>query len=128
MRRKTKIISKSFLYFYSNFFLGTFSYDLVLYFVWGTLNMFLDAFMTQSYILYQEPWIYFFMCFRPSTRSFFLVFFLPETCLSSCLLDRPKNSRCLLLDRAHICALGINFCEVEKDGEGRCKKSFFLFY
>jgi len=37
----------------------------------------------------------------------------------------------VLLARAHICTLGRNFCEVGKDGEGRCQtigETFFLFY
>ncbi|KXG32236.1 hypothetical protein SORBI_3003G125200 [Sorghum bicolor] len=48
-----------------------------------------------------------------------------------CCSDGPENSRCALLDRAHICTLGRNFYDVVKDGEGRCRtieESFFLFY
>jgi hypothetical protein len=45
IERKKEVISKSFLYFYpKSFFLGTFSYDPVSYFVSGTLNLFLYAF------------------------------------------------------------------------------------
>jgi len=45
MRRKKEVISKSFLYFYPNIcFLGTFSYDPVLNFVRGSLNLFLYTF------------------------------------------------------------------------------------
>jgi hypothetical protein len=53
-----------------------------------------------------------------------------EPCLSSFLLDGPENSGCALLGRAHICALGIDFYEVGKDGEGGCQtigEGFFSF-
>jgi len=42
-----------------------------------------------------------------------------------------KNSRCTLLGLAHICALGRKFCEVTKDGKGRCQiigESFFSYF
>jgi hypothetical protein len=51
-----------------------------------------------------------------------------KSCLSSFLLDGPGNSRCVLLGRAHICALGIYFCEVEKDGKGGCQTIGDVFF
>ena len=60
--------------------------------------------------------------------NLFLYAFKPfqEPCLSSCLLDGPRNSGC-----AHICALEIKFYEIGKDEERRCQTirvDFVLFY
>jgi len=44
MERKKEVVFKSFLYFHSNFFLGTFFYNPDLCFISGTLNLFLYAF------------------------------------------------------------------------------------
>ena len=57
----------------------------------------------------------FFTRLNPFIRSFSLAFSHLGLCLSSSLLDGPENSRYVLLGRAHICAVGINFCEVGKN-------------
>jgi hypothetical protein len=110
-----KVISKSFLYFYpKSFFLGIFSYDPVSCFVSGTLNLFLYAFKPFHQI--------FLSCAFLTWNPIFLSF----------LLDGLGNSGCTLLGRTHICALGIIFCEVGKDGEGGYQTIeegfFFSFY
>ena len=89
MRKKKEVISNNFLYFYSKSFFSI---------------LFL---MTWLHILYQELLI----CFQ---IFIFCIFSHLEPCLSSFLLDGTRNSKCALLDRTHICALGINFCKVGK--------------
>ena len=71
------------------------------------------------------------MCLSSSSRSFSLVFFSFGTLSFSILPDEPENSRCTLIGRTHICALGIIFAKLGKMGRKDAKlleMFFFLFY
>jgi hypothetical protein len=72
------------------------------------------------------------MCLSPSPDLSLLRFSDLKPCLSSfLLLDGSENFGCALLGHMHIYVLRINFCEFEKDREGRCqtiRESFFLFF